>query len=496
MSRGEPDGRIDITPSDLNTAATAFAGGQNRLDGIASTLSAALQAAAGMAGDDKYGKKFATSYDPASKALCGTISAAVRAIGQSATGLVRTANNYLKADHHSNPKAGKGAVHLFPWPAVIDDVMYPDPPSAVGEGSNHWPPPIDKYWANGHQDRLRSAASAFRTAAQDINSLGTSLHLQVQAITDFNSSGAVTAMAAFWGKIWQDHDPGGLAPLSTAHLACTQLASACEKFAHAIDQAHSEFEHKATEAGIAIGLTTAVGILGTVFTLGGSDAGAVALDAGEAAALFASVEGIMDAAMADYAAEGIEQLETVLASAAEDVPEVEAVDAETTEVTEALDREMATAEARGGGNSGGGGGGGKPPEDPPFPEDDEPGSVDESAKSFNDRERKIAELLKGEGKHVKAVKESDVDGERMPDSTVDGVDTEFKSLDEGASQNTVKNALNSAKGQARDAIIDARGSGLSADEARAGIAKFLRNNPPGRMNNIRVVGDGYDIIWP
>jgi hypothetical protein len=370
VSWGEPDGPIDVTPSDLNAAATTFAGGQTRLDGIADALTTALNSAAGMAGDDKYGKQFAKSYDPAVRALFKTLSAAVRAIGQSADGLVRTANNYLKADHHSNPKSGKGAPKLFPWPGVIDDVMYPDPASAIGGGSNHWPPPIDKYWANGHQDRLRSAAAAFRTAATDINSLGTSLHLQVQAITDVNSSGAIIAMSGFWGRIWHTADPGGMAPLSTAHLACTRLASVCDAFAHAIDQAHSEFEHKVTEAGIAIGLTTAIGVLGTVFTLGGSDAGAVALDAGEAAVLFASVDGILDAAMADYAAEGIAELETVLASAAEEVPEVEAVDAETTEVSEALDREMANAESRGGGGSGGNGGkpptggGDPPPEDP------------------------------------------------------------------------------------------------------------------------------------
>lgn len=373
MSSGEPTGPIDVTPSDLNEAATTFAGGQTRLDGIADALGNALQAAAGMAGDDKYGNQFAKSYDPAVKALFRTLSAAVRAIGQSADGLVRTANNYLKADHHSNPRAGKGVPKLFPWPMVIDDVMYPEPPSAIGGGSNHWPPPIDKYWANGHQDKLRAAAAAFRTAATDINSLGTSLHLQVQAITDVNCSGAIIAMAGFWGKIWHSSDPGGMAPLSTAHLACTKLASVCEKFAHAIDQAHSEFEHKVTEAGIAIGLTTAIGVLGTVFTLGGSDAGAVALDAGEAAALFASVDGILDAAMADYAAEGVAELETVLASAAEDVPEVEAVDAETTEVSQALDREMATTEARsGGGGRGGGGGGGKPPTGGGEPPPEEP----------------------------------------------------------------------------------------------------------------------------
>jgi hypothetical protein len=177
-----------------------------------------------------------------------------------------------------------------------------------------------------------------------MNGLGVSLHLQVQAITDVNTSGAVKAMAEFWGRIWKDGDPGGQAPLSTAHLACTQLAAACEGFAHAIDQAHSEFEHKMTEAGIAIGLTTAVGVLGTIFTLGGSDAGAAALDAGEAAAIFATVDGVMDAVVADSAVEGVAELETVLATAAEEVPEVEAVDAETAEVTQALDRELAEAE--------------------------------------------------------------------------------------------------------------------------------------------------------
>lgn len=375
MSFGEPTGPIDVTPSDLNAAATTFAGGQTRLDGIADTLGDALRAAAGMAGDDKYGKQFAKSYDPAVRALFRTLSAAVRAIGQSADGLVRTANNYLKADHHSNPRAAKKPLQQYPWPGVIDDVLYPDPPSAIGSGSNHWPPPLDKYWANGHQDRLRDAATAFRAAATDINNLGTSLHLQVQAITDYNSGNAIIAMAGFWGRIWHTSDPGGMAPLSTAHLACTRLAAVCDKFAQAIDHAHSEFEHKVSEAGIAMGVTTALGILGTVFTLGGSDAGAAALDAGEAAALFASVDSILDAAMADYAAEGIAELETVLASAAEEVPEVEAVDAETTEVSQALDREMASAESRSGG--GGGGGGGKPPTttgggDPP-PEDPQGG---------------------------------------------------------------------------------------------------------------------------
>lgn len=47
------------------------------------------------------------------------------------------------------------------------------------------------------------------------------------------------------------------------------------------------------------------------------------------------------------AGRGVAGLETVLASAAESVPEAEAVDAETVEVTQALDREMAEARPAG-----------------------------------------------------------------------------------------------------------------------------------------------------
>jgi hypothetical protein len=43
-----------------------------------------------------------------------------------------------------------------------------------------------------------------------------------------------------------------------------------------------------------------------------------------------------------------------------------------------------------------------------------------------------------------------------------------QSLDPGASDRTVKAALNSAKGQARHAVIDARGSGLA--EAKLTVA--------------------------
>jgi hypothetical protein len=78
---------------------------------------------------------------------------------------------------------------------------------------------------------------------------------------------------------------------------------------------------------------------------------------------------------------------------------------------------------------------------------------------------------------------------------VDDVAVEFKSLDPGASDRTVKAALNSAKGQARHAVIDARGSGLTEDEAHRGIRRFGGTPHGDRLDAVLIVGDDYIIDW-
>ncbi|MCA1223642.1 WXG100-like domain-containing protein [Streptomyces sp. 8L] len=296
---GDDGQSIDLYPDDLNSVAGKFATGQTNLDTAATSLNTALQSAAGMAGNDDYGQHFARKYDPAAKALFHTLSAAVRAIGQASNALVTTANNYLKADHHSNAKKGKGAPKLYASPPVFTDVMYPDPDSAVGPGHSSVPSVIAKYWPNGHQDKLRDAASAYRTASTAFQGIGRTLHTQVQSLTDNNSDESVSAMAAFWATIWQDGGNAHKAPLSAAHDACSKLATACDKFAHAIDEAHSSTEHKLAEAGVVVGLTTAVGVVLTIFTAGGSDAGAAALDGAEAGAILGGVEAAADAAVTE-----------------------------------------------------------------------------------------------------------------------------------------------------------------------------------------------------
>ncbi len=94
---------------------------------------------------------------------------------------------------------------------------------------------------------------------------------------------------------------------------------------------------------------------------------------------------------------------------------------------------------------------------------------------------------------MKALPESGVG--RSADASVNGVPTEFKSLEPGATNATVRNSVNASLrrgGQARRMVIDARGSGLTRDEAVRGIGR-VRGIARGRLDQVRIVGDGFDI---
>jgi hypothetical protein len=124
-----------------------------------------------------------------------------------------------------------------------------------------------------------------------------------------------------------------------------------------------------------------------------------------------------------------------------------------------------------------------------------PGVIDERAKKFSPAERRIAEYLASGGSAVVSVHEGYGVSGRTPDSRVDAVPVEFKALDPGASDRTVKAALNSAKGQARHAVIDARGSGLTEDGAQHGMKRFFGTPHGDRMDAVLIIGDDYSIDW-
>jgi hypothetical protein len=123
----------------------------------------------------------------------------------------------------------------------------------------------------------------------------------------------------------------------------------------------------------------------------------------------------------------------------------------------------------------------------------QPGTINETERQFTPEEQKIAELLKEEGKDVKALPETP--GQRNPDAEVDGKPTEFKSPEPGADSGTIRNEVNDSikrGGQARDIIIDARGTGMTEAEAERGLAR-VSGIARGKLDSVRIIGNGYDV---
>jgi hypothetical protein len=70
-------------------------------------------------------------------------------------------------------------------------------------------------------------------------------------------------------------------------------------------------------------------------------------------------------------------------------------------------------------------------------------------------------------------------------------------VDPGATASTIRNQVsNSIKGggQAREIVIDARGSGLARAEAEQGAARALGLSR-GKLDGFTIIGDGYSFRW-
>lgn len=337
-----PDGggSIDVTPDDVNSAASTFAKQQDTLGDVWSTLASSLHA--GMAGNDGGAQKFASKYDPAAKAVWKAFESACVVIGGISTGLVQTANNYLKAEHSSTADK-KGSYQPFPAPPVADDIYVTGPDPAEGQGHSSVPDWLAKYWPNGDPDALRAAAGAWRTAANGVNGVTQTLHGAVDSITENNNADDLKSMQAFWNSLAKPGDKTAI--LTGLHDACQSIAKACDAYAKAIDDARNNLKTALVEAGVAVTVTTVVGILLTPFTLGGSDAGAGAADAAEVAAIAGPIAEEFEATVATEVGEAITaDVATDLEATAESVPDIEAAEADTTDVDSTVDEELNQSE--------------------------------------------------------------------------------------------------------------------------------------------------------
>jgi hypothetical protein len=129
------------------------------------------------------------------------------------------------------------------------------------------------------------------------------------------------------------------------------------------------------------------------------------------------------------------------------------------------------------------------------------GSLDESARRLSHEELLAARAFAAEGHSVRAVPERRGRA-RTADLDVCGTPVEVKSWlpladRDGVAPNhrSVVNKLISAEGQGRFVVIVAGGSGLSASDAAAGVARYAVTRPSSSVRTVRVIGDGFDLSW-
>lgn len=271
--------RVDITPESVQRAAQNFATGQQHLADAWMRLQTGLDANAGMAGTGAPARAFTTKYDPALKTIWKGFDAGIIRLGGTSKGLTQTANNHLKADHHSRADK-RGSLTRYPFAQVYPTMSMAQPAPAMGQGGSGGV--LAKLWPSADTGKLTAAASVWRTAAREIHAIGEWLHWTIGTITDTSSGPDINAMFGYFEKLWT---PSGGGLLGALEDTCNTIADSCDQYAHHVNSTRTTMEWELAGAGVAVTITTAVGVIFTVATLGASDVGAEAADAAEIAAI-------------------------------------------------------------------------------------------------------------------------------------------------------------------------------------------------------------------
>jgi Colicin D len=207
-------------------------------------LCGALSHCWAMAGSDPAGMSWAASYDPAMRAALDAGQNAVNALHTLAAMFAQTARNYAAAEHASTAgvrrgvdQAVAGLAGVAAVPSAGGYVLPICVPSAAGgagaepAGWNLIAHAVGQVWPNGHQDRLRAAALAWRAsdvalrdaAGQVLQACGAAIGDRLPEADDMWR--VCSALAEQLGEVADVH---------------TSLAAACDQLADHIDAAHSE----------------------------------------------------------------------------------------------------------------------------------------------------------------------------------------------------------------------------------------------------------------
>lgn len=316
-----------VKPDTLYSSSVKFLDLQGAGERITGYLTGGLAPTGGMAGDDEAGRAFAKSYDAAAGSVMTGLARGSTQLGGMAAGLLQMAVNYWKADAHSS--FGAPGMKTAPNAPECDPSAVGHVPTAVGENHSDVPSILRKFWPQGDTGKLREAAGVWRTGAGLVDGLISRGFSVTCDVTGSNTGDAIDAFAKSWGQLGGAACYGSVsadAPLlANVSGTCRALASACDDYASRVEGQRKHLEHLAIAAGIIAGL----GILGTVFTLGGSDGAAAGADTAILAAAVTSFEVAVEGS-AELAV--LTEAEAIVAAAAADLPEIVPLVAETTPV--------------------------------------------------------------------------------------------------------------------------------------------------------------------
>jgi hypothetical protein len=276
----DADGYVAASRTLGSVAATA----RSAADGLTSTLSGC----AAMAGSDPAGVAWANEYDAAAESVLAATQDAVNAGYRLAALLEQTGFNYDLAE--SSSSGMRAGVDGTSYDAVPFQVT--SPPRAAGPNAPSLPggwslveSAVGRVWPNGHQDRLRSAAVAWHSAACVLYDASHSVSDAVYAVAQQVAPEVDDAITVCNGV--RDN----LESLAGVYKA---LSNACDEYAAALDDAHSHAEHELISllewtAGI-----EGAGLFGALFTFGGSELAAQAAETTRIAATAARIAALLD----------------------------------------------------------------------------------------------------------------------------------------------------------------------------------------------------------
>ena len=124
--------------------------------------------------------------------------------------------------------------------------------------------------------------------------------------------------------------------------------------------------------------------------------------------------------------------------------------------------------------------------------------IDDTGEKISSHELQVANELAAQGKTViRLPRETKIEGVGTPDFRVDGVRTEIKQLRNPSTNTGSKRIKEGFEQNAEKVIVDARGTGLTRQEAQVIIARAKGKYPTGTLPGmVEVWIDGELVSYP